>query len=85
MPELGVTVSARTSQRAVALPSPEGGGAGDDAVRDPRPGGSCRSTFGDRLVEVGGTRLKAFVFVATLGRSRWLHVGAFPRKTQDHL
>jgi len=35
-------------------------------------------------VEIGGTKIKAFVFVATLGHSRRLHVRAFRGEKQEH-
>ena len=38
--------------------------------------------FGERLVEIGGAKLKVFVFVATLGHSRRLHVRAFRHEQQ---
>jgi hypothetical protein len=46
------------------------------------PGRQLQIDFGERLVEIGGTRVKAFVFVATLGHSRRLHVRAFRHEQQ---
>jgi transposase len=40
--------------------------------------------FGERPVEIGGVKIKAFVFVATLGHSRRLHVRAFRAEKQEH-
>jgi hypothetical protein len=40
--------------------------------------------FGERLVEIGGAKIKAFVFIATLGHSRRLHVRAFRAEKQEH-
>ncbi|WP_177177975.1 transposase [Citreimonas salinaria] len=40
--------------------------------------------FGERWVEIGGTKVKVFFFVATLGHFRRLHVRAFCGKRQDH-
>jgi transposase len=68
---------ANTATRRAALSSgAEGRGAGDDAVRD-ATGRQLQIDFGERLVEIGGVKIKAFVFVATLGHSRRLHVRAF--------
>lgn len=38
--------------------------------------------FGERLVEIASARVKAFMFVATLGYSRRLHVRAFRHEQQ---
>jgi hypothetical protein len=52
--------------RGAGLPSSaEGGGAGDEGFETP-PGRQQQIDFGERLVE-GGAKIKAFVFVATLG------------------
>ncbi|WP_431015490.1 hypothetical protein [Bradyrhizobium pachyrhizi] len=75
--EQGVAVSRRTLQRAVQpYRQALGRSIGDDAVRDP-PGRQPQIDFGERLVEMGGVKIKAFKFVATLGHSRRLHVRAF--------
>ncbi len=41
------------------------------------PGRQLQIDFGERLVEIGGSKVKAFVFVAMLGHSRRCHVRAF--------
>ena len=48
------------------------------------PGRQLQIDFGERLVEIGGVKVKAFVFVATLGHSRRLHVRAFRAEKQEH-
>jgi transposase len=48
------------------------------------PGRQLQIDFGERLVEIGGAKIKAFVFVATLGHSRRLHVRAFRAEKQEH-
>jgi hypothetical protein len=48
------------------------------------PGRQLQIDFGERLVEIGGAKIKAFVFVATLGHSRRLHVRAFRGEKQEH-
>ena len=40
------------------------------------PGHQLQVDFGERLVEIAGGRVKAFMFVATHGSSRRLHVRA---------
>jgi hypothetical protein len=48
-----------------------------------RPAGSCRSTSASGLVEIAGRKVKVFLFVATLGYSRRLHVRAFRHERQE--
>ncbi|CCD85581.1 putative transposase (fragment) [Bradyrhizobium sp. ORS 285] len=48
------------------------------------PGRQLQIDFGERLVEVGGAKLKAFVSMATLGHSRRLNVRAFRGEAQEH-
>ncbi|MCK1469870.1 hypothetical protein [Bradyrhizobium sp. CW10] len=48
------------------------------------PGRQLQIDFGERLVEIGEVKIKAFVFVATLGHSRRLHVRAFRGEKQEH-
>jgi hypothetical protein len=48
------------------------------------PGQQLQIDFGERLVEIGGNQVKAFVFVGTLGYSRRLHVRAFRSEKQEH-
>ncbi len=75
--ETGVAVSRRTLQRAV---QPYRQALKAEALATTRfetpPGRQLQIDFGERLVEIGGVKIKAFVFVATLGHSRRLH-GAF--------
>lgn len=79
--EKGVAVSRRTTRRAALSPGAEGGGSGYDETP---PGRQLQIDFGERLVEIGGAKVKAFVFVATLGHSRRLHVRAFRAERQEH-
>ena len=80
--EKGLSVSRRTLQRAV---QPYRQALKAEALATTRfetpPGRQLQIDFGERLVEIGGARIKAFVFVATLGHSRRLHVhwGIAPR------
>ena len=81
--EKELAVSLRTLQRAVA---PYRQALKAEALATTRfetpPGRQLQIDFGERLVEIGGTRLKVFVFVATLGHSRRLHVRAFRHEQQ---
>jgi transposase len=83
--EKGLAVSRRTLQRAV---QPYRQALKAEALATTRfetpPGGQLQIDFGERLVEVGGAKIKAFVFVATLGYSRRLHVRAFRGEKQEH-
>lgn len=83
--EKGVTVSRRTLQRAV---QPYRQALKAEALATTRfetpPGQQLQIDFGERLVEIGGAKVKAFMFVATLGHSRRLHVRAFRAERQEH-
>ena len=47
------------------------------------PGRQLQIDFGERLVDIAGVRVKAFLFVATLGYSRLRHVRAFRNERQS--
>lgn len=83
--EQGMAVSRRTLQRAV---QPYRQALKAEALATTRfetpPGRQLQIDFGERLVEIGGEKIKAFVFVATLGHSRRLHVRAFRSEKQEH-
>ena len=83
--EKGVAVSRRTLQRAV---QPYRQALKAEALATTRfetpPGRQLQIDFGERLVEIGEVKIKAFVFVATLGHSRRLHVRAFRGEKQEH-
>src|ERR1700751_1312298 len=83
--EQGVAVSRRTLQRAVQpyRQALKGEALAATRVETP-PGRQLQIDFGERLVEIGGVKVKAFVFVATLGHSRRLHVRAFRAEKQEH-
>jgi transposase len=82
--EKGLAVSLRTLQRAV---QPYRQMLKAEALATTRfetpPGRQLQIDFGERLVEIGGARVKAFVFVATLGHSRRCHVRAFRHERQE--
>jgi len=84
MAEKGIVVSLRTLQRAV---EPYRQALKAEALATVRfetpPGKQLQIDFGERLVEIGGEKVKAFVFVATLGYSRRCHVRAFRHERQE--
>ncbi len=82
--ELGICVSLRTVERTVAPLRRELVAAARATVRfETHPGEQLQIDFGERRVEIGGTPVKVFFFVATLGYSRRLHVRAFGHEKQD--
>jgi transposase len=48
------------------------------------PGRQLQIDFGERLVEIAGEMVRAYMFVATLGYSRRLHVRAFRNEKQSN-
>lgn len=82
--EKSIAVSLRTLQRAV---QPYRQALKAEALATVRfetpPGRQLQIDFGERLVEIGGIKIKAFVFVATLGHSRRCHVRAFRHERQE--
>jgi transposase len=82
--EKGIAVSLRTVERAVAPFRQELDAEARACVRfETRPGKQMQIDFGERLVEIGGVKIKAFLFVATLGYSRRIHVRAFHNERQE--
>jgi Integrase core domain len=47
------------------------------------PGKQMQIDFGERLVEIGGSKVRAYLFVATLGYSRRHHIRAFRNERQE--
>jgi transposase len=82
--EKALGVSLRTLQRAV---QPYRQALKAEALACVRfetpPGRQLQIDFGERLVEIGAVKVKAFVFVATLGHSRRCHVRAFRHEKQE--
>jgi transposase len=82
--EKGVVVSLRTIERAVQPYRQELAAQARATMRfETAPGRQLQIDFGERLVEIGGAKVKAFLFVATLGYSRRLHVRAFRNERQE--
>jgi transposase len=82
--EKGIVVSLRTIERAVEPYRRALMAAARATTRfETAPGKQLRIDFGERLVEIAGIKVKAFVFVATLGYSRRLQVRAFRDERQE--
>ena len=82
--EKRIVVSLRTIERAVAPYRRALAAAVRATTRfETAPGKQLQIDFGERLVEIAGTKTKAFLFVATLGYSRRLHVRAFRHERQE--
>ena len=81
--EKNVLVSLRTVERAVEGWRAELIAAAVATVRfETPPGRQMQIDFGERFIEIGGIRTKVYLFVATLGYSRRVHVRAFTHERQ---
>ncbi len=82
--EKGIALSLRTIEREVALFRRELAREARATVRfETPPGHQLQIDFGERRVVIGGVATKVFLFVATLGFSRRLHVRAFRNERQE--
>src|SRR5215203_2743511 len=82
--EKGITLSLRTIERAVAHLRRELEAEAQATVRfETPPGQQLQIDFGERRVTIAGVATKVFLFVATLGYSRRLHVRAFRDERQE--
>jgi len=82
--EKGISVSLRTVERAVAPLRQELLAEARATVRfETRPGDQLQIDFGERRVAIGGSQVKVYLFVATLGYSRRLHVRAYGHERQE--
>lgn len=82
--EKNLKVSLRTVERAVAAYRQELEAEARATVRfETPPGKQMQIDFGERLVEIGGSKIKVYLFVATLGYSRRIHVRAFRHERQE--
>lgn len=83
--EKKIKASRRTLQRAV---QPYRQALKAEALATTRfetpPGRQLQIDFGERFVDIGGVPVKAYMFVATLGYSRRVHVRAFRAEKQEH-
>jgi transposase len=82
--EKGIAVSPRTMQRTL---QPYRQALKAEALATVRfetpPGRQLQIDFGERLVDIAGAKVKAFMFVATLGHSRRVHIRAFRHEKQE--
>jgi len=82
--EKGITLSLRTIERAVAHLRRELEAEAQATVRfETPPGQQLQIDFGERRIVIAGVATKVFLFVATLGYSRRLHVRAFRDERQE--
>lgn len=82
--EKGIIVSLRTVERAVQGYRRELAAEARATVRfETPPGKQLQIDFGERLVEIGGSKVRAYLFVATLGYSRRNHIRAFRSERQE--
>ena len=82
--ERSISVSLRTVERAVEPYRQELAAEARATVRfETPPGKQLQIDFGERLVEIGGAKVKVYLFVATLGFSRRLYVRAFRNERQE--
>jgi transposase len=82
--EKGIIVSLRTVERAVQRYRQQLAAEARATVRfETPPGKQLQIDFGERLVEIGGSKVRAYLFVATLGYSRRHHVRAFHNERQE--
>jgi transposase len=82
--EKGIVASLRTVERVLAPYRQELLAEARATVRfETAPGRQLQIDFGERLVEIGGRKVKVFLFVATLGYSRRAHVRAFRHERQE--
>ena len=81
--EQGIAVSLRTVERAVAPLRRELAAEARATVRfETPPGKQMQVDFGEKRVVIGGETVRVYLFVATLGHSRRLHVRAFRHERQ---
>ena len=82
--EKGIIASLRTVERAVKPYRQELEAEARATARfETAAGKQMQIDFGERLVEIGGNRVRTYLFVATLGYSRRHHVRAFRNERQE--
>jgi transposase len=82
--EKGIRISLRTLEREVAPFRARLEAEARATVRfETPPGKQLQIDFGERRIEIGGEPVKVFLFVATLGYSRRIHVRAFRNERQE--
>lgn len=82
--ELGISLSLRTVERACTPLRQRLLAEARATMRfETPPGRQLQIDFGERRVLIDGATVRAYLFVATLGFSRRLHVRAFRREAQE--
>jgi transposase len=82
--EKGIGLSLRTIEREVAALRRELASEARATMRfETPPGHQLQIDFGERRILIGGVATKVFLFVATLGFSRRMHVRAFRNERQE--
>ncbi len=82
--EKGIRISLRTLEREVAPFRARLEAEARATIRfETPPGKQMQIDFGERRVIIGGEPVKVFLFVATLGYSRRIHVRAFRNERQE--
>jgi transposase len=82
--EKGIRISLRTLEREVAPFRARLEAEARATVRfETPPGKQLQIDFGERRIMIGGEAVKVFLFVATLGYSRRIHVRAFRNERQE--
>jgi len=82
--ERGIIVSLRTVERAVQQCRQELAAEARATVRfETPPGKQMQIDFGERPVEIGDSKVRAYLFVATLGYSRRHYIRAFRNERQE--
>ena len=82
--EKGITLSLRTIEREVAPLRRNLAAEARATMRfETPPGHQLQIDFGERRIMIGGVSTKVFLFVATLGFSRRMHVRAFRNERQE--
>src|SRR5215213_3025473 len=82
--EKGIALSLRTIEREVAPLRRELASEALATIRfETPPGHQLQIDFGERRIAIGGLATKVFLFVATLGFSRRMHVRAFRNERQE--
>lgn len=83
--ERGAHVSLRTVERCIKPIREQAADLDRATVRfETAPGKQIQIDFGEKWVDIAGTREKVFIFVATLGYSRRCFVRVFPGLRQCH-
>jgi transposase len=82
--ELGIQVSLRTVERAVSAHRQQLAALALATMRfETPPGQQMQIDFGEKRIEIGGAKVRVYIFVATLGYSRRTYAAAFLHERQS--